>query len=268
MFSSCHPDSCAPRLAHRQLFGLAVGLSLGMSFSDPPALVSCGRSETGESHEQATSGKRGAQSTVRSYLVPRPTEAPEGSRLGDHRLWAKDGYLRLVQAAIGLVQFRKLERLVLRRRDLAERYRCLLSSIPGLRMIDDPSYGTTNYQSFWILLPDESPVSRDETLKSLARAEISARRGIMAAHLEPAYADQPHAPLPVTERLTACSLILPLFHDMTEAQQDVVVSAVRASLVEQYLPSSPVRHASAKGMPKDYTQDNSVRIGDVECPAP
>ena len=135
-----------------------------------------------------------------------------------------------VQAAIGLVQLGKLEQMVTKRRTLAERYRRLLSTIPGLRMIGDPSYGTTNYQSFWILLPDESPVSRDEMLHILAQAGISARRGIMAAHLEPAYAGHPHGMLPVTERLTTNSLILPLFHDMTEAQQDSVASAVRTAL--------------------------------------
>jgi perosamine synthetase len=49
----------------------------------------------------------------------------------------------------------------------------------------------------------------------------------MAAHLEPAYVDHPRAPLPVTERLTRDSLILPLFHTMTEAEQDVVVDVIR-----------------------------------------
>jgi perosamine synthetase len=148
-----------------------------------------------------------------------------------------------VQAAIGLVQLRKLERLVARRRELAERYRHLLSAIPGLRTSEDPGYGSTNYQSFWILLPEESPVSRDEMLNTLARAGISARRGIMAAHLEPAYADQPHMPLPVTERLTANSLILPLFHDMTEAEQDAVLFAVRSMLLAAPFRRSSIQHA-------------------------
>lgn len=134
-----------------------------------------------------------------------------------------------VQAAIGLVQLRKLEQQIARRRELAQRYRHLLSIVPGLRMIGDPAYGITNYQSFWILLPDDSPISRDELLSLLARKGISARRGIMAAHLEPAYSDYSHGPLPVTEMLTSRSLILPLFHEMTEAEQDVVVSTVLAS---------------------------------------
>jgi dTDP-4-amino-4,6-dideoxygalactose transaminase len=138
-----------------------------------------------------------------------------------------------VQAAIGLVQLRKLGQMVARRREQAERYQRQLSAIPGLRTITDPEYGATNYQSFWIVLPDESSVSRDQMLQALAHAGVSARRGIMAAHLEPAYVSHPHGPLPVTERLTARSLILPLFHEMTQAQQEVVISALLAELGEE-----------------------------------
>ena len=96
---------------------------------------------------------------------------------------------------------------------------------------DDPPYGETNYQSFWVLLPAEAAVGRDELLRLLAEAGVSARRGIMAAHLEPAYADPDAKPaLPVTELLTGRSLILPLFHQMTQAQQDHVVSVVTSAL--------------------------------------
>jgi perosamine synthetase len=49
----------------------------------------------------------------------------------------------------------------------------------------------------------------------------------MAAHLEPAYAGHPHIALPVTERISRDSLILPLFHTMTEEQQDRVVAVLR-----------------------------------------
>jgi perosamine synthetase len=134
-----------------------------------------------------------------------------------------------IQAAIGLVQLAKLGALIDRRRALAQRYQDLLSAIPGLITITDPDYGQTNYQSFWVALPDDFPVRRDELLQLLAAADISARRGIMAAHLEPAYADRPSRPLPVTEHRTANSVILPLFHDMTEEEQDRVVAVVRSA---------------------------------------
>jgi dTDP-4-amino-4,6-dideoxygalactose transaminase len=134
-----------------------------------------------------------------------------------------------IQAAVGLVQLGKLGRLIARRRALARRYQQLLARIPGIRTVTDPGNGTTNYQSFWVLLPDDFPVSRDDLLRHLAEAGVSARRGIMAAHLEPAYKGFPHRPLPVTERLTVRTLILPLFHDLTEQEQDLVVSVIAAA---------------------------------------
>jgi perosamine synthetase len=134
-----------------------------------------------------------------------------------------------IQAAVGLVQLGKLGRLIARRRLLAQRYQQLLAGIPGLRTIADPGHGTTNYQSFWVQLPDGFPISREELLRRLAKAGVSARRGIMAAHLEPAYRAVAHHPLPVTERLTARTLILPLFHDLIEPDQDLVVSVIDAA---------------------------------------
>jgi perosamine synthetase len=144
-----------------------------------------------------------------------------------------------IQAAIGLVQLRKLAPMVARRRLLARRYTELLSGIPGLVTAGDPPYGETNYQSFWVLLPEESAVSRDELMRLLAESGVSARRGIMAAHLEPAYADT-RPSLPVTERLARHSLILPLFHEMTEAEQDHVVSVMTSALISA-APRMPVR---------------------------
>jgi perosamine synthetase len=130
-----------------------------------------------------------------------------------------------IQAAVGLVQLAKLARMVERRRELAARYQ---QELPGLRTIQDPEYGRTNYQSFWVQLPDDFPISRDDLLRVLADRGISARRGIMAAHTESAYRDTPGSPLPVTDRVTSSSLILPLFHEMSRDEQDLVISVIRA----------------------------------------
>jgi dTDP-4-amino-4,6-dideoxygalactose transaminase len=135
-----------------------------------------------------------------------------------------------IQAAIGLVQLGKLPALVTRRRELAARYQRLLAGIPGVRTIIDPEYGRTNFQSFWLLLPADAPVGRDGLLRLLAAEGISARRGIMAAHAEPAYADEGPWALPVTERITADSIILPLFHDLSVAEQDLVVDVLAGAL--------------------------------------
>ncbi len=131
-----------------------------------------------------------------------------------------------IQAAVGLVQLGRMAGLVAQRRELAARYHELLSGLPGVTPVSDPAYGTTNFQSFWVLLDPEFGASRDEVLSELSAAGVSARRGIMAAHLEPAYAGASHVPLPVTERLTRDSLILPLHHKLTDADQEHIVGVL------------------------------------------
>jgi dTDP-4-amino-4,6-dideoxygalactose transaminase len=132
-----------------------------------------------------------------------------------------------MQAAMGLVQLGRLPGIVAQRRAIAARYRELLAPL-GLRAVDDPAYGTGNYQSFWVELP--SGADQLAVLSSLAEAGVSARRGIMASHLEPAYAGHPHGPLPVTEHLTRNTIILPVHHEIGETEQKVVVDALAAAL--------------------------------------
>jgi dTDP-4-amino-4,6-dideoxygalactose transaminase len=67
-------------------------------------------------------------------------------------------------------------------------------------------------------------------LSALSAKGVSARRGILAAHLEPAYEAHPHPPLPHTERLALRSVILPLHHELTDDDQDLVVDALAAAV--------------------------------------
>lgn len=135
-----------------------------------------------------------------------------------------------LQAAVGLVQLGRLPGFVARRRELAAAYTAAFTDIPGLRPVADPAWGTSNFQSYWVEIGPESAADRDTVLAGLAEHGVSARRGIMAAHLQPAYAgrDAGGAALAVTERLSASSLILPLFDAMTAQQQQRVIELVTA----------------------------------------
>jgi dTDP-4-amino-4,6-dideoxygalactose transaminase len=132
-----------------------------------------------------------------------------------------------LQASLGLVQLGRLPELVARRRQIAERYRRALRTVPGIRPVVDPPWGTSNVQSFWVELTAAYPLTREELLRELADSGIAARRGIMASHLQPAYQGHPCGPLTHTRWLSANTLILPVFHDLTEAQQDHVVATIR-----------------------------------------
>ena len=81
-----------------------------------------------------------------------------------------------------------------------------------------------------MLLPDELTHERNSIMTEMGAAGISTRRGIMAAHLEPAWKGHPHPPLPVTERLTHGSIILPLFHQLSDDDQERVAVALRDAL--------------------------------------
>ena len=133
-----------------------------------------------------------------------------------------------IQAAVGLVQLAKLDAIVARRRELGERYRRLLAERAGPRgavTAGDPA--GRHHQLPVVLAVPARRASRSAATTCwprLADAGVSARRG---HHGRPPRARlrrrRPGAALPVTERLTRDSLILPLFHEMTEADQDRVV---------------------------------------------
>ncbi|GAA3203798.1 DegT/DnrJ/EryC1/StrS family aminotransferase [Microbacterium terregens] len=133
-----------------------------------------------------------------------------------------------LQAAVGIVQLGRLPEIVARRRAIAETYQRAIADIPGLRAVTDPVYGTGNYQSFWVEVQPEYPTNRDGLLEALAHADISARRGIMASHRQAPYRGlTPPQGLPVTERLHDRTLILPVYHALSGADQDRVIAVLR-----------------------------------------
>ena len=136
-----------------------------------------------------------------------------------------------LQAAIGIVQLARLAQIVERRRALASRYVAGLAGLRGLRFVADPPYGTTNFQSFWVEVLPGFPVSREELLGRLADAGISAKRGVMAAHRQPAYRwrDTGNARLQHTERLTDRTLILPIFHELDPVSMNRVMNTIHAA---------------------------------------
>ncbi|MGJ0391063.1 DegT/DnrJ/EryC1/StrS family aminotransferase [Microbacterium sp. CGR1] len=134
-----------------------------------------------------------------------------------------------LQAAVGLVQLGRLPAIVARRREIASRYQDAIAEIPGLRAVTDPSYGTGNYQSFWVEVEDGYPTDREGLLEALALADISARRGIMASHRQPPYRElAADSVLPITERLNDRTLILPVYHSLSAEDQERVIAVLRS----------------------------------------
>ena len=78
-------------------------------------------------------------------------------------------------------------------------------------------------------LTDGTPSMRDSIMQTLLEQNISTRRSIMAIHREAPYrSTRWEASLPVTNRITETGFILPLYHEMTEEDQDRVVDALHS----------------------------------------
>lgn len=168
---------------------------------------------------------------LREHAMDVSAAQRHSSTLAPRESYSEVGYnfrMTDMQAAVGLIQLGKLDDMVARRRELAARYQRALQGVAGIRCVADPGYGTSNFQSFWIEVGPGFATDREGLLAHLANDGISARRGIMAAHLQPAYAGHPGitGPLPVTERLTETTLILPLYHELAEHEQDHVINSI------------------------------------------
>ncbi|MCU1569008.1 MAG: putative PLP-dependent enzyme involved in cell wall biosis [Pseudarthrobacter sp.] len=136
-----------------------------------------------------------------------------------------------LQAAVGIVQLRRLPEVVERRRDIAARYVAGLAGIRGLRLVSDPPYGTSNFQSLWLEVLPRFSTTREGLMAKLAEAGISARRGIMAAHRQPAYRwrDTGNSLLQHTERLNDRTLILPVFHELDDESLSRIIRSIRGA---------------------------------------
>jgi dTDP-4-amino-4,6-dideoxygalactose transaminase len=132
-----------------------------------------------------------------------------------------------VQAAIGRVQLGRLAGIVATRRRLVDRYRLLLAAIPGLGLPVEPSWARSNWQSFWVELPEHA--DQRAVMQALLDRGVASRRGIMNAHREPPYQREAPYHLPHSERAQDRRIIIPLYPQMTDDEQDQVVAALAAA---------------------------------------
>ena len=136
-----------------------------------------------------------------------------------------------VQAAIGREQLKRLPEIVSRRRELAETYRALLGDIPGLGLPIEPEWARSNWQSYCVRLPEGYP--QKQVMQAMLDRGIATRRGIMCSHREPAYQKEPWraaGSLAESESAQEECILLPLFHHLTDKEQQLIATELRHAL--------------------------------------
>ncbi|MBW4589177.1 DegT/DnrJ/EryC1/StrS family aminotransferase [Aetokthonos hydrillicola Thurmond2011] len=149
-----------------------------------------------------------------------------------------------IQAAVGREQLKRLPEIVERRRYLAQRYHEMLADIPGLKLPTEPESARSNWQSYCVRLPKNC--EQQQVMQAMLDAGVATRRGIMCSHREPAYSTETWScgvergncdcemgrcnRLIESEQAQDCAVLLPLFHQMTEQEQDHVAAMLKTGI--------------------------------------
>jgi dTDP-4-amino-4,6-dideoxygalactose transaminase len=142
-----------------------------------------------------------------------------------------------VQAAIGLVQFSKLEEKIEKRRRLAELYHKLIEDIiPYAKPLKEKENCRSTYQSYAVRFPREIGEHQSIIINKLRREfSIEVQIGTYALHMEPAFRKFVGSEeLPNSKLLKKTTLTLPLYESMEYEDLDYIVNSV-AKVCDDYL---------------------------------
>lgn len=142
--------------------------------------------------------------------------------------------LNELQAALGLTQLRKLERIIATRRRQASYYDTLLAGTSLQRPVVKAHLSSV-YQSYVVLLPEQSAGHRQALITRLRDTGIEVTIGTwnmpMTTYFRQRYGYQAEA-FPVAARVFARSLTLPLYEGLSEQSQQEVCEALLSALEE------------------------------------
>jgi dTDP-4-amino-4,6-dideoxygalactose transaminase len=137
-----------------------------------------------------------------------------------------------LQGALGVVQMSRLSEIQALRRRRAERYSAALHDVQGIIPPHTPKYAEPNWQSYAIRISDDSPVQRNLLAQHLLEAGIACRPAYMACHVQGVYkALYRGLRLPNTEKALDGVIILPLYPQMTDEEQDYVIDKISRTVL-------------------------------------
>jgi len=145
-----------------------------------------------------------------------------------------------LQAALGRGQLKRLPQLVEERRRLAHCYESGLRGLSRLSLPVEPEYAVSNWQSYYVRLAGD--INQKSFMQKMLDAGISTRRGIMNAHLEPAYGPGTWKCGMCKSKDATCDCLrhscsaqnecvqIPLFPGITEKQIEFVITTLQMLL--------------------------------------
>lgn len=137
-----------------------------------------------------------------------------------------------LQAALGLSQLARLDAFLARRRALAARYQRLLAQLPVSVQVPQADAESAWHLFVVRLQGDRIQRSHREVFDGMRAAGVGVNLHYIPIHLQPYYRDLGFKPgdFPQAEAYYAEALSLPMYPDLTDAQQDFVIDTLRELL--------------------------------------
>ena len=129
-----------------------------------------------------------------------------------------------IAASIGLVQFDKLNQTNGRRAKITKRYDQAFKKIDWIKLLNDRPENKSSHHNYVIKVDQKI---RDRLIDYLNQAGISANVHYLPNHYYKMFAAFPHQ-VPVTETVWRQIVLLPIFPDLTLADQNKIIATVRA----------------------------------------
>ena len=134
-----------------------------------------------------------------------------------------------LQAALGLAQLEKLDRMLGLRGEAAARYTDLLAAVGG---VEAPLADDADHKRSWFVyvVKLEPGIDRESVMRRLSEQGIEAGLYVPAVHLQPYMRERygfAEGMCPVAEDACARTLALPFFPQLGAADQELVVDALR-----------------------------------------
>ena len=127
-----------------------------------------------------------------------------------------------IQAAVGLVQMKHINKLLESRIQLAKNYKRMLLGVEGISLPEYPENGRHSFQSFCIFVED-----RNRIMERLRSKGIEVQIGTYSLHMHPAFYNnhkcRVSGSVKGSEYAYHHCLTLPMYYGMTEEIQDQVV---------------------------------------------
>ena len=114
-----------------------------------------------------------------------------------------------LQAALGVAQMERIERVVVRKRRIARVYSSLLKDVQGITLPTEATWAKHVYWLYTVLIEDRFKISRSKLIQKLAERGIEARPTFYPITSMPPYRNNGNHKFSVAERISKRGLSLP-----------------------------------------------------------